>query len=595
MGTGLEFIKFPTTLTTVGHEAFRDCHSLASIDFNGCSASLDYQAFSFCHALESVTIPATVALTGWGQFQHCNSLKSFTCYHTEIDGWCEALLSDCPSLETVTIYPANIWGSVCFAGCRSLKTVTFLDSKDILHYGNNFIRVPSDVLFIVPDGTAEEFLKKGYMNLSDKSGLPLVRAEFESEASRINDMAAAISGGNQSELTAAISSARSAVEATDDYMVAWGQIAAIKAAAKTFLTTATLASDTDVTAAAITNPDFERFDIGWKVPSGWWVQATGQISQTIANLPAGIYRLESNLTSTWRSDALDGNTNIALFAASSSSSDILTRDGGQEYLSVEFNNYMTKDVRIGMELNDYRYWQPLSNFRLYYIGEVNSLLANASSDHPVDLTTCIANSSFNDENADGWEGDTPQFQSFNDAEFYQRTFDLHQTINGLPNGNYVLKVKGFHRPGDSQVVYSDYQQGIDNASAELYVNDKAIILNNQASGAQATQLIDNDNDWRPVSYGDVTMYVPNSMYGTRIAFDAGLYENELPFTVTDGTITLGIRLNESVECGWVIFDDFRLEYLGTKVTDISKLDNAIYIEPVEGIRGGTIPLDAPSC
>ena len=154
----------------------------------------------------------------------------------------------------------------------------------------------------------------------------------------------------------------------------------------------------------------------------------------------------------------------------------------------------------------------------------------------------------------------------------------------------MLKVKGFHRPGDSQVVYSDYQQGIDNASAELYVNDKAIILNNQASGAQATQLIDNDNDWRPVSYGDVTMYVPNSMYGTRIAFDAGLYENELPFTVTDGTITLGIRLNESVECGWVIFDDFRLEYLGTKVTDISKLDNAIYIEPVEGIRGGTIDL-----
>ncbi len=219
----------------------------------------------------------------------------------------------------------------------------------------------------------------------------------------------------------------------------------------------------------------------------------------------------------------------------------------------------------------------INTLREAYIAKLGEGVS--SSLLPLNVTGVILNPSFVMDNADGWSCDNgaPKFQSYNNAEYYEKTFDIHQTISGLPNGNYVLKVKGYHRPGASQDVYSDYQQGIDNASAELYANGEAVILNNQASGAQETQLISNDDEWRIVSYNDVTKYVPISMHGARFAFDAGLYENELPFTVTDGTLTLGIRLEESVDYGWVIFDDFRLEYLGETLSGDANGDGDVNV------------------
>ena len=144
-------------------------------------------------------------------------------------------------------------------------------------------------------------------------------------------------------------------------------------------------------------------------------------------------------------------------------------------------------------------------------------------------------------------------------------------------------MKGFHRPGSNGSVYSDYCQGTDNAKAQLYANDASKTLANQALYALDTQ----DLGGESVTYNNQTKWVPNSMADARQWFDNGYYENTLNVTVTGGTLTLGVRLDESVETGWVIFDDFRLTYLGrdeqpqptVEVTDISQMDNAIYIIP----------------
>ena len=181
-------------------------------------------------------------------------------------------------------------------------------------------------------------------------------------------------------------------------------------------------------------------------------------------------------------------------------------------------------------------------------------------DLPVDATGLVTNPSFTFNNNAYWDGDTPLFQSFNDAEFYMTPFDFHQELTGLPNGRYLLKVKGFHRPGYNEDVYNDYQQGINNASAQLYANEESVTLNNHAAFAQDEQI----DGWSgvEVSHDGMTQYIPDNMHDANMWFSNGFYENELPVIVLDGTLNLGIRLDESVDHGWVIFDDFRLEYLG---------------------------------
>ncbi len=185
--------------------------------------------------------------------------------------------------------------------------------------------------------------------------------------------------------------------------------------------------------------------------------------------------------------------------------------------------------------------------------------ANAEmSELPVDATGLITNPSFTINSNAYWQGDSPQFQIFNDAEFYMTPFDFHQQLTGLPNGRYLLKVKGFHRPGNNEDVLGDYQQGTDNASAYLFANGESMTLANQASCALEEQI---DGHGYGVTSGGTTQYVPDNMEDAAVWFSNGYYENELYVTVTDGTLNLGIHLDENVEHGWVIFDDFRLSFI----------------------------------
>ncbi|MBO4851473.1 MAG: dockerin type I repeat-containing protein, partial [Prevotella sp.] len=194
--------------------------------------------------------------------------------------------------------------------------------------------------------------------------------------------------------------------------------------------------------------------------------------------------------------------------------------------------------------------------------QIRERCSNAvDGDLPVDATGLITNPSFTINTNAYWQGDTPQFQKWNNAEFYETTFNIHQQLTGLPNGNYLLKVKGFHRPGSNQDVFNDYLQGTDNARAQLYANDESVTLVNQANCA----LDNNGNGGAEVTSDGTTCWVPNSMEEAYRWFNNSCYENELPVTITDGSLFLGIRLDKSVDWGWVIFDDFRLYYLGSNI------------------------------
>ena len=329
--SGLTSIQFPTTLTSVGSCAFAECASLADIDFTGCLATFYDGCFQWCSALEELYVPNTVKFCGYNNFWGCSSLQTaiFEAFEEGQEKWSVEHLFNAAyttsALETVVLPATSVITKGGLMNCSNLQTVTFLEDdvpvNNSRHFIKNFTGVPDDVLFVIPEGTAENFLKRGYKNLSDKSGLPLVRAEFEAEAARIATMEDALSDGEKTTLTAAITAARTTVNATDDYMTVYAQIATIKNAAKAYLGTATLPESFDVTAAYINNPDFDHFDIGWSMSNyaadygyyigdkyqytneevsidhfveGWKDDTLedGSIAQTITNLPAGRYRLE---------------------------------------------------------------------------------------------------------------------------------------------------------------------------------------------------------------------------------------------------------------------------------------------------------------
>ena len=593
--TGLTTVKLPSTLTFLGDGAFTDCEDLTSIDFNGCAATIRPTAFMSCDALTSVSVPASCTLQGWTHFGYNPSLRTARIEAKSSNA--TNVLQSCPMLEHVVLSSTDFLNEYALYDCPNLKSVTILANNGM---GNNHscARVmndqPASCRFIIPEGSAQDFLEQGYQNLSDLSALDMVRDEFRDEVTRIQGMASNI-GGQHDALDQAISEATNVVNGAKDYPTIFAQIAAIKTAAKAFLASAAISygpDGVDVTAAAITNPDFDRFYTGWQsIGSSYyrgyitsryengdvsidrfmetWSWGGGisssQMLQVIKDLPAGIYRLEADIIAANQySDA--PSTGVTLFGGYRSMP-VATGNGSPEHFALQFEHPLTGDCKVGLRMQEGTCnWVAFDHVRLYLVGSADNLLADASEQNPLEMTDALQNPSFTDHTADGWQGNTPQFQdwnSSNNAEFFESRFSFFQTVDGLPNGRYVVKMKGLVRPAQNQAAYNAWKQGTAAPTARLFANGRHVILQQQATGAKTTRAIDNDEHFAPITDGDQTLYVPNSMVGAQAAFDAGLYDNELEVYVVDGTLTLGVASYEETERHWVIFDDFRLYYTGT--------------------------------
>lgn len=846
--SGLESISFPSALTEVGAESFSSCENLESIDFNGCHATFEHECFAWCFSLEELNVPNTVRFEGWNPFWGCTSLRTaiFEPFEEGQEPWNVLGLFNSDYftsvLETVVLPSFDVMWSDCLQKCTNLESVTFLSgapSGNSQHFVRNFFGSPDDILFNIPEGSAESYLRAGFRNLSDKSGLPLVREEFEAEAARIATMADAVSDGDQESLTSAIDEARDVVNNTDDYMTVYAQIAAVKSAAKTFLSTATLPQDFDVTAATITNPDFDRFDIGWKVDyvaenmgrldfegvNHWGngdvvvdnfietyksegTLGNGGISQTITNLPAGIYRFEADIIASNEFDSSAEVTGVSLFAvAGNLSTPVSTEFRMPQHFSVKFENPTARDVTVGINITGTNAnWVAADNFRLYYEGEaadipqgadlvsdetarvylynvetgkylsaghscgthaildetglpvrltkdsetglwqiyfwegsgqdqllfkvypesgyaedevfvdynhdnehadenftwwnfvevddgsyliqnqtnantdfwlgnnparqdcqenyggitytdlictastsnnshwlifskddcdklaaqhrlmsailrtetadaegyaeliasayavynneeatteeiisittlLNSQLGMPAEDQPVDMTAIITNPRFEYNTTEGWSGATvvggrSDATSNNEQEFFERSFDMYQVITGVPNGRYLLKWKGYHRPGSNEDNCNAYSGGTDNASAVVYANAEEKTMKNVASEVSDQQLGGDNFEFNG-------QYIPNSMEDARQFFNAGYYADQLEVEVTDNVLTIGVKSTQEMGSEhWVVFSDFELYIL----ENAEQLNNKLIAVDAQGVPGGTTRL-----
>lgn len=605
--SGLESIKFPSTLTSVGIAAFRDCHALKTIDFNNCTATVEAEAFMGT-AIEELVIPETVILTGWTNFGWCSQLRSVEMRNMNQTAHNDVFKA-CGKLETVILPKFGVMNEGYFFDCTSLQSVTFLSGEpygDLGYYIKNFGNVPDNqVLFTIPDGTARTYLRYGYLNLSDKSGLPIVREMFEDEATRLVAMADELNDGDKTSLQATISEARTKVNATDDYLVIYDQIDELKMAAVSYLATATLPENFDVT-AAITNPNLDYFAIGWHQDNiadavGWdegntftngditinhylvgWrnnaenLLADGEYCQVVKQLPAGVYRLEAD-AATWKDGDPEG---ICLFAGNDTIK-IATQPESPEHFSVRFENPMTRDVKLGIRVKG-------SNDRCIIADNFHLIYESAAADFLLPSHTELASS----------ETDTLYLYNVEDETFLKagNSWGTHAVLGdeGLPvrltqdtetglwqvyfwEGSKNTQLM-FRDATDSDEIYVDYQRQGDDLTRWAFIPDvdgTYLIQNKTLEGTDkymgnVPSRLDNQNQYSGETHTDVIATAPSTEnvhwlvmtkkqydeYQRGLIYQNMLYADEALSVVPEGLVTLKLNLKNEAS---VNMTDFYLQ------------------------------------
>ncbi|MBR5395999.1 MAG: family 43 glycosylhydrolase [Bacteroidaceae bacterium] len=247
----------------------------------------------------------------------------------------------------------------------------------------------------------------------------------------------------------------------------------------------------------------------------------------LVELPSGRYALDSRLSNgganhyVGANGYLDGAMTEFRINWKDNQTVTLSTDGshywgntGAQLVSTQLTNTNTK----GAQWNLLRY------------DDLMALLKDATPEEPADATFLIQCPNFgrNDTRLSAWQGDVTTGGDVKNqcAEAPSGTFDIYQTITGIPDGFYEVRVQGFYR----------------GVKTLLYAN-------------QTTQPL--------MKIADETGSQPTSLDDACERFTAGKYQNNLRVEVTDGSLTLGIKKTSSAS-SWTVFDNFELYYLGAE-------------------------------
>ena len=205
-----------------------------------------------------------------------------------------------------------------------------------------------------------------------------------------------------------------------------------------------------------------------------------------------------------------------------------------------------------------------------------AIVLNATVDSPVDMTTSLTNPGFADGKKTGWNGTDPAFGE-GAAEFYQKNYDIYQTLKGLPNGVYGVSVQAFYRTSWADVSYKDWQNKTA-VAAKVYAKSGADSLNTALFNAWEFAVEGDINNFTPNGAwkgsvlgernvaNDPPLYIPDDMKAASYLFslDANNYKQTAYVAVDNGELTVGLKKSDDNPGGnWTLFDNFTLSYFGT--------------------------------
>ena len=138
LGKKVKKYTIPSSVTSIGNGAFKNCYSLQSITIPSSVTSIGSNAFNGCYSLQSITIPESVTSIGAQAFRNCYSLQSITIPEnaTSIE---DNSFYGCYSLQSITI-PSGIIsiGNYAFQDCSSLYKAKINSSANINSYSYRF-------------------------------------------------------------------------------------------------------------------------------------------------------------------------------------------------------------------------------------------------------------------------------------------------------------------------------------------------------------------------------------------------------------------------------------------------------------------------
>ena len=152
----------PTSVTTIGNDAFYGCKSLTSISIPSSVTSIGEAAFSGCSSLTSITIPSEgVKSIGNGAFDGCKSLTSIS-IPSSVTSIGETAFFGCSSLTSITIPSEGIKsiGNAAFSGCSGLTTVTMKATTPPELGGSVFNGTAGNLQILVPSGFVDTYKEK---------------------------------------------------------------------------------------------------------------------------------------------------------------------------------------------------------------------------------------------------------------------------------------------------------------------------------------------------------------------------------------------------------------------------------------------------
>lgn len=269
------------------------------------------------------------------------------------------------------------------------------------------------------------------------------------------------------------------------------------------------------------------------VRCNWNANVNYGISQAIANLPAGMYKL------TYKAATHSSSWNKSQHTVSLSESDGMTSTKTMQSTGTNWTNFetylykssatSTLTIKVNMLAGDANSGQHynllVDDFKLYYCEDLG---ANASS--PVDITGYISNAGVYSVNNTyvprGWTSaprsvgndhytentmDT-QLEAWSGGNMY---FDYYQVISGLPNGVYTLSAKCHDSNGKGGFLY--------------------------ATAGSTTKTADMTTDYSTITTEKIS--------------------------VSDGSLRIGIKSETTSGGSWMTGDDFVLTFYGYDPTE----------------------------
>lgn len=210
-----------------------------------------------------------------------------------------------------------------------------------------------------------------------------------------------------------------------------------------------------------------------------------------------------------------------------------------------------------------------------------------------DITAMVTNPSFA-QGSEGWHGQV--YASNHNADYTmsaaefcndQSVFHVWQTLEGLQNGYYLVGINGGFRPAND--IYGH------NYAPMLYANGNVTYIKAAKDDMiPYDEAVDHENCWltgehpdKPIlsddGQGTDTLgYVLWGVQGSCQAFLVGRYQNYVVASVTDGTLTFGVRNDGTQQGGdWTGLGNTTIQYLGTDLgTGIAEeaLDATLSVE-----------------